>query len=328
MTSLTRFGGHPDFTVIATLNPSRPVIRGKNNLQGDVKDYLWVQADPALPATKAPDFANGRLAQDFEAEYISKQYANTHGSDADTAPRNEPIGFKHLNLHKLNTDRTNWWVRMHLLSEKLGGPALGSNLVPARGPSVNTKFKNEVEEPAYSYLGVDEPAPNKRAIWYRIRVNYYPGSIVGFPSYIQARWGRYELERQANTSKWVKMDKNRSRRGGKQSNPGDAEHEYHDSPERPPQPGQRSNITLNNATAAQIKHLLDVTPQFAEAVHDAVKAYKKKNGVDVTSAGDLVQAIGDWEKARMASAGRKASYFRDFDKRLQEILNEGGSIPF
>ncbi|MFJ5681337.1 DUF4157 domain-containing protein [Streptomyces sp. NPDC093099] len=317
LTSLVRSGGHPDFTVVATLNPRRPVIRGKNNLQGDVKDYEYVTADPELPATKVPAFANNTLAQDFEAQYLTKMYANTHGSSADKAPRNEPIGFRHLNLHKLNTDASNWWVRMHLLSDQLGGPAVGSNLVPARGPSVNTKFKDSIEKHAYGYLGVNEGAPNKRAIWYQIRVNYHPGPVKGFPSYLQARWGRYELAKQNNTSKWIKMD---TSRGGI--------HEQHVAPEKAPAPGSRSNITVNTATSGQLKHLLDVTPSFADAAHLAIKAFKAKNMHDVVDVEDLIDALLDWEQARMARGGRSTSYFPDFRKRIEEIGNEGGALPF
>ncbi|WP_050791624.1 hypothetical protein, partial [Streptomyces pristinaespiralis] len=317
LTSLNRLGGDPDFTIIATLNPRRPVIRGKNNLQGDVKDYEDVQADPDLPPTQVPKFANNQLAHDFEARYITKMYANSHGSSADKAPRNEPIGFRHLNLHKLNTDPSNWWVRMHLLSDQLGGPAVGSNLVPARGPSVNTKFKDAIEKHAYGYLGVSEQAPNKRAIWYRIRVNYHPGAVKGFPSYIQARWGRHELQRENNTSKWVTMD---ASKGGV--------HEQHVAPEKPPTPGSRARITINGATSGQLKHLLDVSPAFAEAAHKAIKEFKRKNGRDVADVQELIDALIDWEDARKARHGRTSSFFPDFDKRLDEILTEGGSLPF
>ncbi|MEU9785094.1 DUF4157 domain-containing protein [Streptomyces phaeochromogenes] len=317
LTGLVRAGGDPDFVVIATLNPSRPVIRGKNNLQGDVKDYLDVMSDPDLPATKVPTFSNNQLAHDFEAQYITKAYANSHGSSADAAPRNEPEGFRHLNIHGLNTDPSNWWVRMHLLSDQLGGPALGSNLVPARGPSVNTKFKDEIEKHAYGHLGVSEQAPNKRAIWYRIRVNYHPGPYTGFPSYLQARWGRHELQRHKNTSKWVTMD---ASKGGV--------HEQHATPEKPPQPGSKSKITVNSATRGQLKHLLDITPQFAELVYKAIEKFQRENVREVRSVGELVRAIFDYEQARMAKGGRSKSYFPDFEKRLEDIIQDGGSLPF
>ncbi|MGW2742272.1 eCIS core domain-containing protein [Streptomyces sp. NPDC001450] len=316
LTALIRTGGDPDFTVTAVLNPRRPVIRGKNNLQGDTRDYLFVMSDPALPFTKVPAFTNNRLAQDFEAQYITKKYANSHGSSADKAPRNEPIGFRHLNMYKLNTDPSNWWVRMHLLSDQLGGPALGTNLVPARGPSVNTKFKDEIEKHAYGYLGVNEQPPNQRAIWYRIRVNYHPGPYPGFPSYLQARWGRYELQRHRNTSKWVKMDE--SKRGV---------HEYHTAPEKPPQPGARANVTVNNASSGQLKHLLDVTPEFADLAHRAIVKFKADTGRDIRTVPELVQVIAKYEKDRMKRNGRTKSYFPDFEGRLEEILQEGGSLP-
>ncbi|MFJ5972389.1 DUF4157 domain-containing protein [Streptomyces sp. NPDC093060] len=316
LTALIRTGGDPDFAVTAVLNPRRPVIRGKNNLQGDTRDYLFVMSDPALPFTKVPAFTNNRLAQDFEAQYITKKYANSHGSSADKAPRNEPIGFRHLNMYKLNTDPSNWWVRMHLLSDQLGGPALGTNLVPARGPSVNTKFKDEIEKHAYGYLGVNEQPPNQRAIWYRIRVNYHPGPYPGFPSYLQARWGRYELQRHRNTSKWVKMDE--STRGV---------HEYHTAPEKPPQPGSRANVTVNNASPGQLKHLLDVTPEFADLAHRAIVKFRADTGRGIRTVPELVQAISKYEKDRMRRNGRTKSYFPDFEGRLEEILQEGGSLP-
>ncbi|MGI5373570.1 eCIS core domain-containing protein [Streptomyces sp. CA-251387] len=317
LTSLIRVGD-PDFTVIATLNPTRPVLRGKNNLQGDVKDYLYVLSDPELPATKVPNFSNNNeVAHDFEAQYITKQYANSHGSTADAAPRNQPVGFRHLNLYGLNNDPSNWWVRMHLLSEQLGGPAAGTNLVPARGPSVNTKFKDEIEKHAYGYLGVADQAPNKKAIWYRIRVNYHPGPYEGFPSYLQARWGRHELQRHKNTSKWVTMDKSK---GGV--------HEQHVTPEKPPNPGSTAKVTINSATKGQLKHLLDATPEFAQLAYEAIEQFQRDKLREITTVGELVQAILDYENARMARTGRKTSYFPKFKERLRELRNNSSSLPF
>ncbi len=317
LTALNRIGTDDDFTVMATLNPHRPVIRGKNNLQGDTKDYLYVFADPKLPATRVPGFADTeKPAKDFEAQYITKKYANNHGSDANEADEHQPIGFRHLNLHTLNTDSSNWWVRMHLLSEQLGGPALGTNLVPARGPSVNTKFKNDIEEPAYSYLGVNKSEPNERAIWYRVRVNYHPGPYEGFPSYLQARWGRHELQRHKNTSKWVTMDASKG-----------APHELHVTPEKPPNPGKKT-ITMNSATKGQIKALLKTTPEFAQLTYDAITDYQSNSRKEVKGVASLVSIVKRYEDKRMLAGGRSTSYFRDLEKHLNNIVQRGATLPF
>ena len=53
------------------------------------------------------------------------------------------------------------WVKMHLLTEQLGGPALDSNLTPARGPETNSAFYREVEK--HSIDAVE----NDQVIWFK-----------------------------------------------------------------------------------------------------------------------------------------------------------------
>ncbi|MEJ8668228.1 hypothetical protein WKI71_05695 [Streptomyces sp. MS1.AVA.1] len=56
------------------------------------------------------------------------------GTPANTAPDDQPVGWQYIQDNDLNDDSSDYWVKMHLLPDAIGGPARGKNLVPASGP--------------------------------------------------------------------------------------------------------------------------------------------------------------------------------------------------
>ena len=193
LSSVTRVGAGRRFTDVAALNPTLPITPGEHAADEE-KDYIDVPADPDLPPTRIPDFADNKLARNFKAEYISEAFVSTHGEKQEKPDRpREPIGFRHLNKYDLNTDQRNRWVRMHLLTKRLGGPAKGSNLVPARS-RVNTNFKKEVEKYPENWVRSGD-SRKKKPVWYRVDLNYHSGNTVGFPSRLRTEWGIYEPNR-------------------------------------------------------------------------------------------------------------------------------------
>ena len=79
------------------------------------------------------------------------------------------------------------WVKMHLLTEQLGGQATDSNLTPARGPQTNTKFYNQMEK--YAAEAVRKKG---KVIWYKVDIDYYTSPKEDYINNINATWGEYE----------------------------------------------------------------------------------------------------------------------------------------
>ena len=88
------------------------------------------------------------------------------------------------------------WVRMHLLTELLGGPAMDSNLTPARGPESNQRFKNSVEHPAKGAVDAGQ------VIWYKVDIDYHGSPNENYVNLIRMEWGPYNFENE----KWEEKD--------------------------------------------------------------------------------------------------------------------------
>ncbi|WP_407287662.1 DUF4157 domain-containing protein [Streptomyces sp. BP-8] len=152
-------------------------------------------SDSELPPTIFPPFANGvRAPESTKAHYL--QQASPPGeaaSVADERPGN-PLGYTR-EMH----DWPDVIVRMHLLTEKLGGLASGSNLVPA--PSrTNSRFNTEIESEANKAARKTD----RSMIWYTIKVDFHPGRDKYFPSRITMMWNGYDRDR-AGANKWIEQ---------------------------------------------------------------------------------------------------------------------------
>ncbi|MEU3304602.1 DUF4157 domain-containing protein [Streptomyces sp. NPDC006678] len=254
--------GHPHFEVVAELNPSSPVTPGYTEADDETNyikqtDYLDNQPDPDLPAPRVPAFTDNQLARNFKAENLNKKYAKAKGEKSHKAHLQEPIGFRHINKYDLNTNASTRWVRMHLLTEKLGGPARGSNLVPARNTINNPTFKHGIEVFPEREMVRHDPTRDDgmRMVWYQINLTYHNGPVKGFPQSISAEWGTYDYDRA--TKKW--SEKVPVGRGPVTFSVGPLE--------KPPQPrGQSSKVFVNRDSQRRLVRMLNITPSFADAI--------------------------------------------------------------
>ncbi|MFE4513453.1 hypothetical protein ACFRMQ_04530, partial [Kitasatospora sp. NPDC056783] len=230
--------GSPGFEVVATLNPSGGVTAGVT-VQG-IDSLNGPDADPPLPNPEIPPFADSVLGGNFKAKFLNK---SVKGEEARLAADHQPIGWDHIKAHKLNNNSSNYWVRMHLLPDRLGGPAKGSNLVPASGPRVNTPFL-AVEAPPFRAL----QSGKTKMVWYKVQVEFNHGASVpdGFPSLIAAEWGDYKVDREKR--QW---EEGRVRGAFAR---------------RPDPPGATPVLHINSDDAGDIRYLLDETSNFAKAL--------------------------------------------------------------
>jgi hypothetical protein len=110
---------------------------------------------------------------------------------------------------------------MHVLPHLLGGDAVDSNLVPARGDLFNTPFSHAVEQPAIKEI--TGKGTRWEPIWYRFTIGFFaggtspPGSwpagkpypAQAFPNSLTAEWGHYKKRKKGepiteDTSKVVR----------------------------------------------------------------------------------------------------------------------------
>lgn len=276
LTSLSKTG-QPDFKITARLNPQGTVTGGYTqaedlNTDGyeEHTDYLTNQPDPKLPAPRIPKFVNGQLAKNFKAEHLNKEFVEAHGQKANSSLIQEPIGFRHINKYDLNTDASKRWVRMHLLTEKLGGPFLGTNLVPAQNSINNPTFKWGIEQyPEKEVRRKDDSRDDKlRMVWYQIELTWHTGPVKGFPHSISAAWGTYRYDRDAKAWK-EKVPTN-----------GDPLNFSVGPLDQPPQPqGTPRRVLINRDSNRRMMRMLNVSPAFAEAIR-----YARTNRGDGTPA--------------------------------------------
>ncbi|MEU8862439.1 eCIS core domain-containing protein [Streptomyces umbrinus] len=268
LTSLKKTG-YPDFSVTAKLNPSGTVTPGYTEAEDQRTykrvrhaDYMKNQPEPDLPYPRIPDFQDGALARNFKAEYLNKHLYKKTPSDtgisapAGKADKQEPIGFRYINKYDLNRDTSNQWVRMHLLTERLGGPAKGTNLVPARSKVNNPLFKKAIEEFPEKALSTGA----RDMVWYRINLTYHSGQIPGFPQTISAEWGTYSYDRARK--KW---DEEPAIAGQP------ATYTTPTLEKPPPYDGQKSRVYVNKDTATRMFRMLDVSASFAKAIVEVRK---------------------------------------------------------
>ncbi|MFI9627315.1 hypothetical protein [Streptomyces sp. NPDC052042] len=146
-------------------------------------------ATPPLPPPVLPPMENGVLAHPFKASYIDKGIKR--GSEARTYDGATLTGWNTAAGYNTTTDR-NAWVKMHLLPAFLGGDAVDSNLVPARGFVNNPMFLHAVENPARKSLdAATTDRSYERMVWYKVSVSYFP-THAGFPEKIGVEWGGYD----------------------------------------------------------------------------------------------------------------------------------------
>ncbi|MFJ5222749.1 DUF4157 domain-containing protein [Streptomyces sp. NPDC088400] len=247
LTGLAPVGGDP-FTVVASLNPSRPVLGGDySEPRSEPSAYPNPPGAPApkddLPKPKLPAFHNGR-ADVISAEFLSEPRV-PWGTEAGAAPRGKPDGWTYITHSSRRLQRNGAWVRAHLLPSRLGGLATGNNLVPARR-GVNKDLELGVEMPAWRVF-------NWKPVWYESRVKFgNSGAIKDVPSYIRSTFGQYK--------KIEGTGKKRSdwQRTGAEKTVG--------LNLKPPQNDERKKLYINSYGATTISKWLKIKPSLAEHI--------------------------------------------------------------
>ncbi|MFE5791124.1 hypothetical protein ACFQ8C_00975 [Streptomyces sp. NPDC056503] len=242
-------------------------------------------ATPPLPPPVLPPMVHGVLASPFKASYIDKGIKK--GTEANSYDGATLIGWataKTYNTPRRGHPDSNAWVKMHLLPAFLGGDAVDSNLVPARGFVNNPMFYSGIENPARKSLGkaLSDPA-FERMVWYRVGVTYLSGH-PGFPEKLEVEWGGYDH----SNGTWSE----RAPRGGGGS--------FSDKQD-PPEPLHNDVLRIN---ARGVKFSVFASLGIARPEAERIKAEAKKREFR-----DLTDAIGRFpnlatELTNAATAGR------------------------
>ncbi|REK87655.1 DUF4157 domain-containing protein [Streptomyces inhibens] len=194
---------------------------------------------PPLLNTFIPNFDDGVRGSSFEATGINMNPPK--GEISTKAKPGNPLGWD--TLPPVPTR----WVRMHLLTEKLGGPARGANLVPAPGPEVNTKFHYRLEGPSYNAVAVTK---SEDMIWYKVDVSFHSNNPADqnypYPKSIGMKWGGYDVKNR----RWVKKPTRMSYERDNIEIPGHGD----------------TRFNINGRSPARIRDKFKVTETFAKAV--------------------------------------------------------------
>ncbi|MGW6736458.1 eCIS core domain-containing protein [Streptomyces sp. NPDC055013] len=224
--------------------------------------HLRLRPHPVpLPDPQIPPFPNASSPADpFTAEYLNKR---SKGTPANAAPDDQPVGWQYIQDNDLNDDSSDYWVKMHLLPDAIGGPARGKNLVPASGPGVNIPFLHGVEQYAKDALHLVHTG-QEQMIWYRSRVAYHgPPVPQGFPNFIESAWGTYWENRKKRT--WEKDESPRTQPFSKDPDP----------------PSKERRLHLNSASPDKIRRMLRETDEFVDVL---VKARPFHSRLDIARA--------------------------------------------
>lgn len=307
---------HQDFAVVARLNPSGTVTTGYTDRE-DHNDYRERQDDDELPPTRLPEFKDYVLPSSFKGEFINKKYS-ARGEEPGGHAANKTVGFAYIDNNSLQEQGRGQWDRMHLLPRELGGPAKGSNFVPARN-FINKGFYNSIERYAAQKFGEKSGSGEKIPGWYRITLGLYPGPYedtnypgtvnhpkgefpAGFPQEIKAEWGIYQRKggqgrTGKNRSDWRELK---------------ASMAYSYSTfERPPIPGAPRtlvNLSKEKDVGAVKSALGGETNEFAEAVIHLAPFN-----------GDINKLIDRMKRYR--TGNRSANRFKNLEARLEVVKN-------
>lgn len=140
---------------------------------------------------------------------VSAQLITKETSKGGSSPNAENASWPYIQDNKL-TDR---WVRLHLVSEKLGGKGVAENLIP--GPkTVNAAMENYSENPLKAALGKtknNNVANLYSVLWVETSVDYYSNTTIH--NNVKYHWANNIIVKggfhffDINKNKWVKNEK-------------------------------------------------------------------------------------------------------------------------
>ncbi|MEV2190807.1 DUF4157 domain-containing protein [Streptomyces phaeochromogenes] len=211
LTRLYKQGG-ANFDVQAVLNPEMEAADGVTE-DGIDRDKPLEFPEP----DNRGNFVDGVLPKSFKHDFINKKWSRGGQYPPGKDARLGILGFRHLlakdeNDEDLREPRGFFqWDAMHLLPRELGGPAGGSNFVPAYN-HINRNFYSAFEEGAAKAFG--QISKGDKPGYYQIDLSRFEGPSdqyedgvypAGFPKTLQARWATYEHKGEGsgeNRSEW------------------------------------------------------------------------------------------------------------------------------
>ncbi|MFG2290019.1 DUF4157 domain-containing protein [Streptomyces sp. NPDC048595] len=194
----------------------------------------------------------------------------------------QPPGWDYVTSKKLSQGSA--WVKMHLLPERLGGLATGSNLVPARGPATNIAFLNKIEDIAYHAI----PKSHK-IIWYETKVEFNHPNFPNFPSHIYAKYGGYDGPAAGTTGR---SRKDWTARG--------ADKQY-DQSTKPPAKDEEGTLAINHAGWKNLADLLQVNRRLADYLID-VRGALEEDGKKFENVPQVAKLMRNLKKTKKDGA--------------------------
>jgi len=144
-----------------------------------------------LPETKVTAAPNGTKAGKVTADPLTKKAGNTTGS----RPTVDPDGWNHI---MSITDYDKYYVRLHILSEKLHGPGSATwNLTPGR-KTENSNMEGQAETPAH------EIKQKNKVLWYESQVTSYR-SEAGFTDFAEGINIKYGFKEKDKDGSWKRV---------------------------------------------------------------------------------------------------------------------------
>ncbi|MFB6875299.1 DUF4157 domain-containing protein [Streptomyces sp. NPDC056323] len=270
-----------------------PTYRALRSELGQLADAMKQRPHPV----KKPDpyipsqlYGAGR-ADDFTATHLNK---SSKGTPADKAPNGQPVGWDYIEDNDLNDDSSDYWVKMHLLPDAIGGPANGGNLVPASGPGVNTPFLHAVEQHAKDALHLAH-TDREEMIWYSVSVGFHAPPVPdGFPTFIESSWGGYEEDRV--NRRWEPDPKKSSR--------------THRNPGTLPKPEAERKLYLNLDDDGRMRRMLKESDAFVDVLIKARRTRPFRWPVEVRL------AVMKHERSK-----RGGSPLVDVERRITAVIN-------
>ncbi|NEO78185.1 MAG: DUF4157 domain-containing protein [Moorea sp. SIO4G3] len=232
-----------DWRVYARMNPdnsNNPITVDGETSTGAAQITAGLAAFPPI---SMPHFVNNVKASGIiRAEYL--RISDLPEGENSSKHRGSLPGWDKIQVAGLS--RNARWVKMHLLTERLGGKATDSNLTPARGPETNLRFRDSVEHPAYNYIAQHD----NQMIWYETSISYHGAPNDDFISNISMRWGVYEYV----NNQWQKV---RTAMGSDSQNT-----------DPPNLSGQVEKVRINEAGRTRISALLGGDESLARIIID------------------------------------------------------------
>jgi len=215
------------------------------------------------PPLVKPEFVNGVKASSFEVFYLKKG-RTSGGSAANTNSGATLPGWAKINQSGLSAGSA--WVKMHLLHDDLGGPALDTNLTPATS-QVNGAFYREVESKALTAIN------GGQAIWYKTTISYHGGADIDYPNYVSMEFGPYEFN--DTTEQWEKRDRGAVVEGDKVG-------EFHEESPTPPDFTGSVLPNLNDSNLGRVK-IQNIDPRFTRQFAEFVVDVKNTTLLTITN---------------------------------------------